>query len=191
MKELMAEQMLYLLYAKAYAESGTVTKGIVKSCLPKIWKENAEQIYQFLQQQGLIELTSRGRFLVTDSGIRVLVQNLITTNYKFDSTKGSKVLNALLKCIGVANQEQDRYDSSSEINFEDFKYKFKSLYFEERTRQELRGVVAIRRKEICQIFINQNPLFQNKLDPYFERLKSTGNIFSVFEKENEIIQWVE
>jgi hypothetical protein len=191
MAELTTEQMLYLLYSKAYAESNTVTKGTVKSCLPKIWKENTEHTYHFLQQQHLIESTSRGRFLVTDSGSKILIQNLAKTNYKFDSARGSKILNTLLKCIGATSEDRTQTDSSNGITFEEFQDKFKVLYLNERTRQEIRGVVAIQRKEICQVFSDQNSLPQKELDLYFDLLKSTGKIFSVIEKDSEIIQWVE
>lgn len=191
MAELTTEQMLYLLYSKAYIESNTVTKGTVKSCLPKIWKENADYIYQSLEQQHLIKSTSRGRFFITDSGSEILTRNLANTNYKFDSAKGSKVLNMLLKCIETAGKNQIKIKSSNGMTFEQFQDKFKILYLEERTRQEIRGVVAIQRKELCQMFIDQNSLPQKELDQYFDLLKSTGKIFSVIEKDNEIIQWTE
>jgi hypothetical protein len=191
MAELTTEQMLYLLYAKAYTESNTVTKGIVKSCLPKIWKENTEHVYYFLQQHHLIESISRGRFFVTYSGEEILIQNLRKTNYKFDSAKGSKILNTLLECVKTVTQDRIQTNSSNEMTFEEFQDKFKALYLEERTRQEIRGVVAIQRKELCQIFIDRNALLQKELDLHFDLLKSTGKIFSVIEKDNEIIQWVE
>jgi hypothetical protein len=191
MAELTTEQMLYLLYAKAYAGSNTVTKGIVKSCLPKIWKENAEHIYQFLHQHCLIQSTSKGRFLVTNSGEKNLAKSLAKTNYKFDSAKGCKILNTLLEYIISTNQDRIHPNSSNGMTFDEFQDKFKALYLEERAHQEIRGVVAIQRKELCQIFIDRNALLQKELDLYFDLLKSTGKIFSVIEKDNEIIQWVE
>ena len=77
------------------------------------------------------------------------------------------------------------------MSFDTFVEEFKSLYFEEKKRQELRGVVAIRSHEICQKFIERNPISQATLDKYFHQLKSTGKVFAVTEKDEELIQWVE
>lgn len=191
MAELTAEQLLYLLYASAYLDSGTVTKGVVKSYLAKDWKKNAEEIYQALQQQQLIEVAGRGRFTITERGKKALVTNLGDTDYKFGSSKGAKVLNILLRCVREATEAHLQSKSSGEMTFDDFQEKFKALYFKERSQQEIRGVVAIHSKELCQKFVKQNFISQEQLSQYFELLKSTGKIFSVNEKGNELIQWVE
>ena len=77
------------------------------------------------------------------------------------------------------------------MDFDTFVEKFKALYFEERKRQELRGVVAIRSREICHKFLEQNDISQSNLNKNFALLKSNGKVFAVIEKEDELIQWVE
>ena len=77
------------------------------------------------------------------------------------------------------------------MDFDTFVEKFKELYFAERKQQELRGVVAIRSQDICQKFSEKNSISQSKLENYFNKLKSTGKVFAVTEKDEELIQWVE
>lgn len=192
MSELSTEQLLYLLYAVAYSAEGTVTKGAVKNCLSKKLRKDANDIYDAVFKQELIESPKKGRLFVTEQGKKALVANLQTTTYQFDSQKGSKVLNTLLYLFKEASFNPQTITTLVEdIDFDTFVEKFKALYFEERKRQELRGVVAIRSREIRQIFIEHTPISQSNLDNYFNRLKSTGKIFAVIEKDDELIQWVE
>jgi hypothetical protein len=191
MAELATEQLIYLLYAQAYLEAGTVTKGTVKSHLSNESKKKAEEIYSALQEQELIKEISKGRFCVTEQGLESLATNLATTDYKFDSAKGSKVLNTLLSCMKVPNTSRSQASPSDAMSFNEFQEKFKALYFEERKQQELRGVVAIRSDELCHQFMEHNYISSEALRQYFERLKSTGKIFAVDEKGSELIQWVE
>jgi hypothetical protein len=192
MIELTTEQQIYLLYARAYTEEvGTVTKGKIKSYLPKAYKGQAERIYSELAERGLIEPANRWRFSVTDKGAKVLLHNLATTDYRFDSVKGPKVLNTLLNCIREACESNSQITSSDEMSFEEFEEKFKALYFEERREQEMRGVVAIHSKVLCQKFMEENAISQQTTNQYFNLLKSTEKIFAVEEKGNELIEWVE
>lgn len=191
MAQLTVEQLIYLLYACAYIEADTVTKGSVKSHLPDEWKEKAEDIYAALDTQGLIEQKIReGRFSVTKDGIEALVTNLTTTDYKFDSVKGPKVLNVLLDCIGKAAKAYPT-KQSDEMSFNEFQEKFKALYFEERREQELRGAVAIYSQRLLQKFAEQNSISQDTLNQYFNLLKTNREIFTVIEKENEMMEWAE
>ncbi|AFZ14249.1 hypothetical protein Cri9333_3421 [Crinalium epipsammum PCC 9333] len=193
MVELTTEQLIYLLHAYAYTERDTVTKGTVKSYLPEEWKEKAEEIYTGLEQQKLIKLTSKGRFLVTEQGERTLIANLAATNYQFTSIKGPKVLNTLLKCIGKAAEGCFDLNSSEKMTFDEFLFKFKTLYFEERKRQELTGVVAIHKQEILKSFQDANSatLSLEQLNVYFDKLKSSGKIFVSKGEKDELIHWVE
>ncbi|HAA33384.1 MAG TPA: hypothetical protein DCE56_43770 [Cyanobacteria bacterium UBA8553] len=191
MIELSTEQMLYLLYAVSYSEEGTVTKGTVKSYLPKDQQKNADSIYEALSQNQLIESPKRYRLSVTDQGFKALVANLQTTEYKFDSNKGPKLVNAIVHCFKLASSEVKTTPLAEEMDFDTFVEKFKALYLEERKRQELKGVVAIRSQDICQKFMEHNPISQATLDKYFEMLKSTGKVFAVTEKDDELIQWAE
>lgn len=191
MAQLTVEQLIYLLYASAYIEAETVTKGTVKSYLPNEWKGKSENIYAALQTQGLTKQVSKGRFSLTEQGVEALVANLATTDYKFDSVKGPKVLNVLLTCIGKAAKAHLQTKQSEEMSFDEFQEKFKLLYFEERRQQEIRGVVAIHSDVLCQKFKQQNSISQETLNQYFKQLKSTDKIFAVDEKGSELIQWVE
>ncbi|MFM6454714.1 MAG: hypothetical protein ACKPH7_23245 [Planktothrix sp.] len=191
MAKLTTEQLIYLLYARAYTEKDTVIKSTVKSYLAKEWKVRSEQIYDALQTQELIKQASKGRFYVTEQGLQALVTNLATTDYEFSSVKGPKVLNTLLMCIKQAANFHSQVNSSDEMSFDEFQEKFKTLYLEVRQKQELRGVVAIHSKELCDKFMEINPISPNKLSQYFDLLKSNGKIFAVDEKGQELIQWVE
>ncbi len=191
MTKLSEDQMLYLLYAFSYSEEGTVTKGTVKSYFPKEQRKNTDSIYDALLQKHLIESPKRYRLSVTEQGLNTLVYNLQTTNYKFNSQKGYKVVNAILHCLQLTSSDDQAAALVEEMDFDIFVEKFKALYLEERKRQELRGVVAIRSQDICQKFMEYNPISQSNLDKYFEMLKSTGKVFAVTEKDDELIQWVE
>jgi hypothetical protein len=192
MTKLSIEQTLYLLYTVAYSNEGTVTQGTVKEHLSKELKKKADDIYNTLYQQNFLESPKRRRISITEEGRKALVANLQTTDYEFDSSKGQKVLNTLLHCLKLTSLKD--YVSSvtvEDMDFDTFVEKFKELYFAERKQQELRGVVAIRSQHILQKFIGKNTISQSKLENYFNKLKSTGKVFAVTEKDEELIQWVE
>lgn len=192
MTKLATEQMLYLLYAVAYSPEGTVTKSDLRGSLPKELKKNANVIYEFLHKHDLLQSPQKGRLSVTEQGIKALVTNLQTTDYKFESQKGPKVLNTLLHCLKLTDSKD--YVSSApleDMDFDTFVEKFKELYFQERKQQELRGVVAIRSREICKKFMEHSSISKSLWDKYFAQLKSSGLIFAVIEKDEELIQWVE
>lgn len=193
MTKLSTEQMLYLLYAVSYSEEGSVTKGTVKSYLPKDQQKDADSIYEALSEKKLIESPKRHRLSVTEQGRKALVSSLqnTTTHKLFNSQKGAKVVNTLVYCLQLTSSEVQTTGLEEEMDFETFVEKFKSLYFEERKRQEIRGVVAIHSQDISQKFRENNPISQSNLDKYFEMLKSTGKVFAVIEKDDELIQWAE
>lgn len=192
MNQLSTEQLLYLFYTFAYAKGGSVTQGTVKGYLPGELRKKADIICNELCQKSLLESPKPRRISITPLGEKTLVKNLQTTDYKFDSSKGYNVTNALLLCLKMASTDlQTLSESVEEMDFETFVEKFKKLYFEERKRQELRGVVAIHSQDICKEFMQQNPISESKLVKYFDKLKSTGKIFAVTEKDLELIQWVE
>lgn len=192
MSQLSKVQLLYLLYAQAYSDGDTVTKSVVKSYLSKELQKEAEQSYEALIEQKLIESPKKNRLSVTLLGKKILAANLQTTKYRFDSVKGPKVINTLLEYLQQISS--DSYNSSStseDMDFDTYVEKFKALYFEERKRQELLGVVAIYSRVIRQKFYENNPISQSLLDKYFEKLKSTGKVFAITEKNEELIQWAE
>jgi hypothetical protein len=191
MTKLATEQMLYLLYAVAYSPEGTVTKSDLRGSLPKELKKNANVIYEFLHKHDLLESPQKGRLSVTEQGMKALVANLQTTDYKFESQKGPKVLNTVLHCLKLTADKDYVSSPVEDMDFETFVEKFKELYFAERKQQELRGVVAIRSVEICKKFMEHNSISKSVWDKYFAQLKSTGQIFAVTEKDEELIQWVE
>lgn len=192
MTQLSTEQMLYLLYTVAYSDEGTVTQGTVKEHLSKELQKNADNICDTLCKQNLLESPKRRRLSVTDQGRKALVANLQTTDYQFDSSKGQKVLNTLLNCIKqTSSNTQTNAMLDEDMDFDTFVEKFKELYFAERKQQELRGVVAIRSQEICKKFMEHNSISQSHWDKYFALLKSSDKIFTVTEKDEELIQWVE
>jgi hypothetical protein len=206
-------KMLYLLYAEAYSEkvksdapseykeksneiyNYSVTKGDVKSHLPSEYKEKSDEIYSDLVDQKLIiptdtkgNVTSKvGRFSLTKEGKSVLVNCLANTDYQFISSKGCKVLNALQRCIKYAvlanfNQTMD---------YEEFREKFKKLYFQERKRQSLQGIIVMLRNDLTQQFIMQNNISLQEFERHFNLLSNTGEISITQDRENQLIQWVE
>ena len=187
MAHLSTGQMLYLLYAKAYSGKDTVTKSTVKSCLSKELQKDAEENYQELLQQKLIESPKKSRIAVTHLGIEVLAESLQRTEYRFNYSKGPKVINTLLDFFQLKTSEPQ----GQGMEFDTYVEKFKALYFEERKRQELIGVVAIRSRELCKKFKESNSISKSQLDEYFDRLKTEGKIFAVIEKDEELIQWAE
>ncbi|NEP03640.1 MAG: hypothetical protein F6K25_06790 [Okeania sp. SIO2G4] len=190
MTELSTEQLLYLLYTFAYSTEGTVTRSTVRNHLSKKRRPNAKQVCESLCELKLLESPKRGRIKVTEMGMKALVLNLQTTEYKFRSNKGPKILNALMACLKLTAKYNQINYQNEDMDFETFVDKFKKLYLEERRRQELEGVVAIRSKEICQKFRQNNHISELLLEKYFEQLKSDGLVFAVQENNKELIQWV-
>ncbi len=191
MIKLSTEQMLYLLHAKAYLKLDTITKGAVKKYLPIEWRNQSEEIYAALKFQGLIDTSSKGRFSISEKGFESLVFALESTNYRFNSVKGPKILNALIDCLKKKSGINSEATLSQKMSFDEFQDKFKALYFEERRQQEIRGVVAIRSKEICSRFREENFISDQEIIEYFENLKLTKKILTVIERGNELMQWVE
>ncbi|NES05377.1 MAG: hypothetical protein F6K22_22670 [Okeania sp. SIO2F4] len=190
MTEISAEQMLYLLYTFAYSTEGTVTRSTVRNHLSKKHRPNAKQVCESLCELKLLESPKRGRIKVTEMGMKALVISLQTTEYKFRSNKGAKLLNALMACLKLAAKYNQINYQNENMDFETFVDKFEKLYFEERSRQELRGFVAIRSQEICQKFKDENYISESNLKKYFEQLKSQDIVFAVVEDNEEIIEWV-
>jgi hypothetical protein len=187
MIKLNTEQMLYLFYADAYSEEATVTKGNVKSYLPTQYKGECEKIYEFLRRLELIQQITKGRFSVTERGKEALLQNLSCTDYQFDSSKGPKVLNTLLKFIKQATQSPFLED----MTFDEFRDKFKTMYFEERKAKSLTGVIIVRKREISKQFINKYSISQELFEKHFKGLTSTREIIIRERRDDELIEWVE
>jgi len=185
MIKLNTEQMLYLFYADAYSEEATVTKGNVKSYLPTQYKGECEKIYEFLRRLELIQQITKGRFSVTERGKEALLQNFSCTDYQFDSIKGPKVLNTLVKLMQQATQSPFLED----MTFDGFKDKFKTLYFEERKAKSLKGFAIVHKQEVSKKFIDKYSISQEKFEENFELLKSAGEITEG--RDDDLIEWVE
>ncbi|MGD1701467.1 hypothetical protein ACP6PM_16680 [Dapis sp. BLCC M229] len=118
-------------------------------------------------------------------GMKALVFSLQTTEYKFRSNKGPKILNALMACLKLAAKYNQINFQNEDMDFETFADKFKKLYLEERRRQELEGVVAIHSKEICQKFRQNHHISELLLEKYFEQLKDELDSLEKFPQEIE------
>ena len=112
MTEILTEQMLYLLYTFAYSTEGTVTRSTVRNNLSKKYCLNAKQVCETLCGLKLLESPKRGRIQITEIGMKALVISLQTTEYKFRSNKGAKILNALIACLKLAT----KYNQTSSQN---------------------------------------------------------------------------
>ncbi|MDE5094079.1 MAG: hypothetical protein O4804_07540 [Trichodesmium sp. St11_bin5] len=191
MIEISTEQMLYLLYTFAYSIEGTVTKSTVRNNLSEKDRVWAKSVAETLCELKLLESPKRGRIQITEIGMKALVISLQTTEYKFRSNKGAKILNALIACLKLATKYNQTSSQNEDMDFETFVDKFKELYLEERKRQELEGVVAIGSQEICYKFRQNNHISELLLEKYFDKLKYNGLVFAVQENNKELIQWVE
>jgi hypothetical protein len=191
MVKLNTDHLIYLFYADAYSEEDTVTKGRVKSLLPKDCKSNADKIYEDLQKKKLVEQKkNKYRFEVTEQGKQVLLSNLIITDYKFDTSKGPKITNALLRHLKkLANDSPQAI--SSEMNFPDFQEKFKRIFFETRKIQSLKGVAVVRKQELVKSAIAKLSMSQGEIEEYFEILRSKGEISVTEGRDDELVEWVE
>jgi hypothetical protein len=197
MIELQTEQLLYLLYAKAYSKDGTVTKGEVKGALPKSWKGNIESVYKQLNEIDLIKGTDKyvkptkrlGRFSITKKGEVALFEGLRKTKYRFSQTTGYKVLNTLINCLQSEIHTEE--ECLTEISFVEFREKFRETYFKERKRQSSKGVVAVFRKKILEIFKEEFSISQKCFEDHFASLREGGDISISEGREDQIIEWVE
>ncbi|HEY9695684.1 MAG TPA: hypothetical protein V6D10_00195 [Trichocoleus sp.] len=188
MADLSTEQLLYLLYARAYLEDdGTVLKSAVKSCLSKVDREKSEKIYEALQRESLIQPARRGRISLTKQGEEALLVNLGKTDYEFTSNKGAKVLNMLMLLIKQALGESFH----DEITFAEFREKFKEFYFDERKTQSLKGVALVKKRELAGRFIDQHLLSRKGFNEFFDELKRQGNISITEGRDDQLIEWVE
>jgi hypothetical protein len=204
MNKLSTDEFLYLLYTFSNArEKGTVVQSVVKEALSRdkkaLDKKQLEKIVDLTQkkliQLELIEVSkTKSRHLsITDNGLKTLVSNLAETDYQFKTQKGEKVLNTLIYCIQLASKGWNN-NLPSEFKTSDydiFLKKFKDLYFEERQRQELDGIVAIRKKDITQKFIQKYDMTDENFTKYFDKLKLNKKIFVTAGKEDDLIHLAE
>ena len=76
-----------------------------------------------------------------------------------------------------------------QISYAKFEIDFKEFYNEEKRKQELQGVVAIKRNKLLDDYAKKNGISRQQLDSHFESLKTNGKVFSVKEKGEELFQW--
>lgn len=197
MTKLSTDELLYLLYAYSYSLEGkTVTKSNLKKDLSNYkLKESPERISDCLLKQELLASPKNGRISVTQKGFTSLVDNLQSTDYQFDSSspKG-KILNTLLHCFQeLATFNTHVIPKSDDVGFEIFIEQFQKIYFQEKERQEVSGVVAIRKQDIYKNFKANDSLSisELKFEQYFDLLKLTGKIFTSVGEEDELVHWAE
>ena len=95
-----------------------------------------------------------------------------------------------MKAQKNANAAQNT-GSTKPMPYKQFESKFKTDYKEERRRQELRGVVAIRTKEMKALFTEKHNISGDEFDKRFNELKKKNKVFTVIEKQDELMQWAE
>ncbi|MDX2216702.1 MAG: hypothetical protein SFY66_25785 [Oculatellaceae cyanobacterium bins.114] len=202
MFDLSNEELLYLLYTFSHlreegkSTKGTATKGTVKKALLRdnkgLPEKKIESAYTSLLKKELIEAGRNSQILITSNGIDSLISGLSATNYRFESDKKKvfKVLNGVLNCFNKAGQSEFRF---YEIDFEEFSKNFKELYFEEKKRQEIKGVVAISKQDIYRLFQQDKGLNVNRetWEEYFNKLKSLEKISISKGEEDDLIHWVD
>ncbi len=203
MNDLSTDEMLYLLYAFSYSrEEGTVTRSHVAELIARDKKElskellrkEADHIYENLLKHKFIDSPKHRRLLVTDLGLQALISSLGAIDIDiFHSPKGEKLLNTLIYCIKLATLGSSASSTSQKMDFQTFLAKLKDFYFEERRDQELDGVVAIHKNKLLQEFQKNNSttINQQLLNEYFDKLKTTGKVFTSKGEKDELVHWVE
>lgn len=177
------EQFIYLLQSFICSEGYRVSIESVKFNLPH---QKAGVIYSSLKGLGLVQEIDSESFYITEKGFYSVVLAMTSNNSHYGVSK-SGVINNLISALKEANTSKQKG-----MSLEEFEVEFKSLYLNKRRKQELRGVVCIRSKEILYDFMIQNPsITQEKLEEYFNWLKSSGKIFAVIENGVEVFQWCE
>ena len=93
---------------------------------------------------------------------------------------------------GGGKQKESKVSESKDkkLSYSNFESDFEDLYFEEKRKQELKGVVAIKRRQMLDIAEGKYNVPREQLEDYFEKLKDNKKIFSVMEKGEELLSWV-
>jgi len=147
------------------------------------------EILEFLEKDDkAIEKITTSRvtqFRLTQNGEHTLVAGLNNLQVRTNTEK------ALLKLFLKISTNVSTVENESEMDFETFTIRFKEIYLEVYNIEELRGAIVIYRKEVCNRFISRFPISETLIVTYFERLKTTGQIFVVQGRDGEMIQWVE
>jgi hypothetical protein len=170
-----------------------VKKGALNKRIVKKGEKSADYstILESLEQDdkaiGRITTSKGTQFRMTQSGEHTLVKGLKNQYLQGRTNTEKALLKLFLKISTSVSTTQDE----PEMDFEVFKIRFKDIYLEVRKVEELRGAVVIYGQEICDKFASQFPISKKLLVTYFERLKTTGQIFAVQGRDGEMIQWVE
>ena len=73
--------------------------------------------------------------------------------------------------------------------YKQFESKFESEYREERKRQELRGVIAVKTNQMKTIFTKKYNISDDNFDDLFDKLKKSKKLYTVIENKTELMQW--
>jgi hypothetical protein len=170
-----------------------VKKGDLNKRIVKKGEKSADYttILESLEQDDkAIEKITTSRviqFRMTQSGEHTLVEGLKNKDFQV-RTNTEK---ALLKLFLKISTNFSTIENEPEMDFETFAVRFKEIYLEVYNIEELRGAIVIYKKEVCDRFISRFPISNTLIVTYFERLKTTGQIFVVQGRDGEMIQWVE
>jgi len=207
MDALSVDETLYLLYTLAYSrDEGSVTKGSVASLVERDLKaksnkstkqatrEEISRISDALLDRKLIDLPKRGRILVTKAGTHSLISSLrATSNPLFYAPKGEKILNTLVHCIKLTAADSAMHSDTEMMNFETFREKFKQMYYEERRKQEMEGIVVIYKSNLLDKFYkaNRHSISVELVSEYFDELRTIGEISVSKGEKDELLHWAE
>jgi hypothetical protein len=95
-----------------------------------------------------------------------------------------------MKAQKNANTTQNT-GNTKPMPYKQFESKFETEYREEKKRQELRGVVAIRTNEMKALFTKKHNISDNDFDDLFDKLKKSKKLFTVIENKQELMQWAD
>ena len=139
-------------------------------------------------------MPKRGRILVTKAGTHSLISSLrATSNPLFYAPKGEKILNTLVHCIKLTAADSAMHSDTEMMNFETFREKFKQMYYEERRKQEMEGIVVIYKSNLLDKFYkaNRHSISVELVSEYFDELRTIGEISVSKGEKDELLHWAE
>lgn len=188
MANLSKTEAMYLLHALAYAEGNGAPRGVLRARLPTAFQSGAESACKGLLKKGHLLETARSSVAATESGMAALLAHLRTTGLAFTTAKGPRILNALADLFKI---EAPAAQTAADMDYATFVDRFQRLYDQEKLQQEKRGIVAIHTEDLRDRFLRHEGLSPERFDEYLARLKASKQIFTMVEKNHELLRWAE
>jgi hypothetical protein len=189
-------RVLLVLWAIAGIDNSLGKGKILPLTRTKEKAADYDEVFAALEADGAIALTRQkgGKIknvTLTQVGYGLLGDWLRSLGFEGKQI-GAKMGEYLVKWIREGLDSEARPIGDILVNFEEFIHQFQEVYLIERKAQEVSGASVIYKKDICEKFLNRNPISQRLLDEYYNKLKTSGSILTVLGRDgDEMIQWVD